>query len=39
MGAVGVRVREDAHLGVAQAVEVLGSGLHADGEGDIVHFL
>ena len=37
--AVGIRVRENADPVVAQALEIVGAGIDADGDGDVVHFL
>ncbi len=37
--AVGVGVGEDAYLAVAQAVQVIGAGVDAERDGDVVHFL
>ena len=37
--AVGVGVGEDADLAVAQALDVVRSGIDAEGDGDVVHFL
>jgi hypothetical protein len=37
--AVGVGVGEDADLAVAQPGQIVVAGVHADGDGDVVHFL
>ena len=37
--AVGVGVREDADLVIAQAVELVGAGIDADRDRDVMHFL
>ena len=39
VGAVGVRIGQNADLTVAQSVQVLRAGIHADGHGDVVDFL
>ena len=36
---VRVRIRQDAHLAVAQATEIVGVGVEPDGHRDVVHFL